>query len=426
MGSAGGTVTDRVSPPILTGSRTTLSQNPSGTPENEQPSPNPDQPTPLRPVPPPAADPFAPPPAAGQIPDADPTAPPAVGSPPPAWGMPPAPPPYGPPGYGPPAGYGQAPGYGQPGYGQPGYGQPGYGQPGYGQPGYGQPGYGQPGYGQPGYGFYAGPSDPLVSSDFAGWWSRSFRLAQAAWRPTALIQLMAVVPLFVISVIAQIIIGARVEGLAVTNDLDSIDWQSFVGPVLGLGLGFLIVLALSLLVQLAAVRILVQVVTGQPVSFAAALRDALLRSPALLGWSLLGGLLTLVGVVFCIVPGLYVAVVLAIVPAVVLLERGNVISRAFRLFHANFGAALGRIVAMFAVIVTIAMVQSLVAGIVMPGSAMFGTTAPSVTVIVITELISSVFTIVSTVIYMPMMLTAYADMRARHEPFSTAYLAPAP
>ena len=41
-----------------------------------------------------------------------------------------------------PGGYGQAP----PG---PGHGQPGYGQPGYGQPGYGQPGYGQPGYGAP-------------------------------------------------------------------------------------------------------------------------------------------------------------------------------------------------------------------------------------------------------------------------------------
>jgi hypothetical protein len=45
-----------------------------------------------------------------------------------------------------PGGYGQAP----PG---PGYGQappgPGYGQPGYGQPGYGQPGSGQPGYGAP-------------------------------------------------------------------------------------------------------------------------------------------------------------------------------------------------------------------------------------------------------------------------------------
>ena len=67
--------------------------------------------------------------------------------------FPPAGQPPGTPGYGQPPG---TPGHGQPpgtpGYGYvppPGYGQPGYGQPGYGQPGYGQPGYGQPGYGQP-------------------------------------------------------------------------------------------------------------------------------------------------------------------------------------------------------------------------------------------------------------------------------------
>ena len=38
------------------------------------------------------------------------------------------------------------------------------------------------------------------------------------------------------------------------------------------------------------------------------------------------------------------------------------------------------------------------------------------------ELVSAVFSVASSVILAPMLLTAYADMRARHEPFSTAYL----
>ncbi|HMO10452.1 MAG TPA: hypothetical protein PKB06_02860 [Actinotalea sp.] len=68
-------------------------------------------------------------------------------TPPAGWGQP-----EGTPGYGQPQ-YGQPPSYGQPQYGQPpSYGQPQYGQP----PSYGQPQYGQPQYGQAGYGAPAG------------------------------------------------------------------------------------------------------------------------------------------------------------------------------------------------------------------------------------------------------------------------------
>jgi len=40
--------------------------------------------------------------------------------------------------------------------------------------------------------------------------------------------------------------------------------------------------------------------------------------------------------------------------------------------------------------------------------------------------LSAVFSVATGVVISPLLLTAYADMRARHEPFSTAYLLPAP
>jgi hypothetical protein len=176
---------------------------------------------------------------------------------------------------------------------------------------------------------------------------------------------------------------------------------------------------LSLVTNLATLRLLVQRATGRPFSIAAALRDGLRRMPALLGWSILGGLLAMLGVVFCIVPGIYVVVVLTVLAPIILLERGNGVGRAFQLFHANFGAALGRIATLLGLTFGIGILESIVSGLITPNGHTNAVAA------VIAEFFSAGFSLVTSLIVAPMILTAYADMRARHEPFSTAYLAPA-
>jgi hypothetical protein len=341
---------------------------------------------------------------------------------------------YQPSGYQPP-GYGQ-PGYGQPGYGQPGYGQPGYGQPGYGQPpGYGQqgaygppPGYGPPSYGVPGYAggvppgydtaahlhssYYASPTDPLVSATFSGWWERSFRLLQAAWRPMALVQLISVIPVFLVSAVASVQTDAQLAEITETTDASQIDWGALFRPLLNL-LPFIVV------TNLAVLRLLVQRATGRPLSIGAALRDGLRRMPPLLGWSILGALLVVIGFVFCILPGVYLLAVLSVLAPIVLLERGAGIGRAFQLFHAGFGAALGRIATMLGLAVGIGIFESVITGAITSGS------DPNAAASVIAEFLSAGFSLATSLLAAPMILTAYADMRARHEPFSTAYLAPA-
>ena len=325
-------------------------------------------------------------------PDDDPFTPPLYGSP-----MPP-PSPFGPsqplppPGYGPPA-YGPPPGYGPPGYGPPAYGPP-------------------PGYALPAQ-YYAGPEDPLVSNDIGGWWNRSLQLLRKAWRPLLLVHLISVPPLGILSAWAQA--AAKND---IGTDPDNVTASDLRTLLVRLAVAVLVGALLSVVVSLSAQRILVQAATDRPISIGAALLDGLRRTPALIGWGIPVGLMVIVGLFFCIVPGLYFGAVFTVLPAIVLLERGNAISRSFQLLHADIGAALGRIVIYYAVSFLFVIVQGLfTSGVAGIGTSTAGTVASTG--------VGIVCTLVSAVAITPMVLTTYADMRARHEPFSTAYLAPA-
>jgi len=113
---------------------------------------------------------------------------------------------------------------------------------------------------------------------------------------------------------------------------------------------------------------------------------------------------------------LYFGAVFTVLPAIVLLERGNAISRSFQLVHADIGAALGRIVVYYGVSFLFVTVEGLLSRAITA----FGT---SLAVTVVATAAGIVFSLAAAVAISPMVLTAYADMRARREPFSTAYLA---
>jgi len=257
--------------------------------------------------------------------------------------------------------------------------------------------------------YYAGPEDPLVSGNIGGWWNRSLRLLQKAWRPLLAVHLISVPPLEVLTAWAQ---------TAIKDDTDQLKMSDLRTALLRLGLAVLVGGLLTAVVSLASQRILVRAATDRPVSIGAALLEALRRLPALIGWSIPAGLMIVVGFVCCIVPGLYFGAVFTALPAVVLLERGNAIARSFQLLHADFGAALGRIVIYYAVSLLFVLVESPLAGALAAiGTPTAGTVAAT--------LVATAIGLVSAVVIAPMVLTTYADMRARREPFSTAYLAPA-
>jgi hypothetical protein len=332
-------------------------------------------------------------------PDDDPFTPPSNGVPTPP------PSPFGPsqplPGY--PAAHGPLPGYPAAHGPVPGY-PAAYG------PAAGYPAaYGPPaGYALPPQ-YYASPDDPLVSRDIGGWWNRSLRLLQKAWRPLLAVHLISVTPAEILTVWAQ---------SAVKDGPDQLTTDAVRTVLPRLGVAILVGGLLTMVVSLASQRILVQAATGRPVSVGAALLEALRRTPALIGWGIPAGLMVVAGAVCCIVPGLYVGAAFTVLPAIVLLERGNVIARSFQLLHADLGAALGRIVIYYAVSLLFVAVESpLARALTAVGTPTAGRAASAV--------LATAISLVSAVVIAPMVLTAYADMRARREPFSTAYLAPA-
>ena len=271
-------------------------------------------------------------------------------------------------------------------------------------------------------GLYPTPADPLVSADFNGWWRRSFWLLKLYWRPAALVQLLWVLPLLVSGAVAAALLVGPVNDLIDTPPEVDPDFHPFLPALYALvPLGLLTGL-LALLASLATLHLALQAALGRPLSIPVALRTAGPRLPAYLGWGFLGGLLTLVGFVCCILPGYYVAVVLMLLPSVVLLERGNLIGRCFRLFHARPGDALARLLTTVGLSGAAGVAEQLLLGLASTLFGMFTVDGISAAGFVVALVVATVFSGASQVVLAPLHLTTYTDMRARHEPFSAAYL----
>jgi hypothetical protein len=268
------------------------------------------------------------------------------------------------------------------------------------------------------------PQDPLISPDYSGWWQRGLTVAKLAWRQIVVLQAIVGVLTFTVQTAA-----ASWQSFA----LRDIDRASAAGEDPDLGalfagtglvlLASVVVTLVGMVATLAAVRIVIEAATGAQPDLGAALSGAVRRLFPLLGWGILTGLLVVLGLCACIVPGLYFAAVLLVLAPVVALERGNAIGRCFKLFHGDFGASLARTATIFGIVVG----ASVVGGIV---GAIASVAAPPETAstgaLIAAAAVSSAFGVVVggavRVLVDPLTVAAYADMRARIEPLSSAVL----
>jgi hypothetical protein len=268
------------------------------------------------------------------------------------------------------------------------------------------------------------PEDPLISPDYSGWWRRGVAITKLAWRQLLLLQAVVGVLTFTVETVAT-----AWQSFA----LRDIDRAATAGrdPDLGLifaGTGLVLVAALvvalvTMVATLAAVRIVVEAATGAQPDLGAALGSAVRRLFPLLGWGILSALLIVVGLCACIVPGLYLAAVLLVLTPVVALERGNAIGRCFKLFHGDFGASMARTATIFGIVVGV----SLVAGVIgVIASLVAPPETASTGALIASAAVSSAFSVViggaMRILVDPLTVAAYADMRARVEPLSTATL----
>jgi hypothetical protein len=171
-------------------------------------------------------------------------------------------------------------------------------------------------------------SDPLVPPDLRGWIERVIAVVRRSLVPLLIIQLGVAA----VSALVSFTLGPT---LAAPEDPNSFDSTLVL-------LGVMIAIAVSVFAQGASVYVAIQDAAGREATAGEALRFATMRAPALIGWGLAAGLLTLFGFLMLIVPGLYLAIVFgAALAGVVTVERAG-IARCFELVNARFWPTLGR------------------------------------------------------------------------------------
>jgi hypothetical protein len=193
-------------------------------------------------------------------------------------------------------------------------------------------------------------SDPLVPPDLRGWLDRVVGVVRRSLVPLLMIQIAValvtgVVSYLVLRTVAPVPAGPlAIEPIpaprgpsdpASVAQLSGLDgFTAFVGLV--------VMIAVAVLAQGTAMYVSVRDAAGQRVDSAEALRFALQRAPALLGWGLVAGALTMLGLLMLIVPGVYFAVVFgATLTGVVTVERAG-IQRCFALVNRRLGPTFAR------------------------------------------------------------------------------------
>jgi hypothetical protein len=287
----------------------------------------------------------------------------------------------------------------------------------------------------PGYGPYQPapqwqpPPDPLISPDYSGWFSRGVAIAGRGWKQLAGLQLMGLVVVVALGAPFALYLVRTQSQLQRDFQTPTATTQTpDLGPLFTLfGLELIaipVLLIVTSTVTLASVHISVSVAMGLPARITDALSLAARRVFPLIGWQLLALPIYLLGLCVCVLPVFYVAAVFAVLPAVVAVERTNVISRCFTLFNRNVGLAVARIATIVGLGVAAGIVGS-IGGLVaraVTGSSLTGTST-SVTGTVTSALISAVVAAGIAVLTAPLIVAAYADMRSRIEPTNATLIA---
>ena len=288
-----------------------------------------------------------------------------------------------------------------------------------------------------------GEGDPLVSPDYSGWWRRTISVLRQGWRSLALLQVIGFAVSLLFSVPQALLL------LNLTDELDQAsrtvdpDTGQPVTPDLGplfafLGFTFLgafLGVMVSFVVAIACNHVAVSVAAGLRPRIGAALGLAVRRMFPLLGWQVLAGLILLAGVCACILPAFYLIAVFTVLPVVVTFERGaSAISRCFRLFHQDLSASISRVATIAGISIGVGVIAYIVSSIIQlvpgtpafdPGSAEpFGGVGTGYLVAVVAgTVVADLMARAGAVQTAPLTLAAYADMRARVEPLTTATLA---
>ncbi|GAA2140766.1 hypothetical protein [Glycomyces algeriensis] len=266
--------------------------------------------------------------------------------------------------------------------------------------------------------------DPLVTDTFEGWWHASMDVVQRSWRTVGLILLIGVV-------LPRWILGAF-NSTVRTPDIDvtQTDWGTIVreyNPGVAVGvIGAILSLAVLYVsgsAVLGAVRTAAAEAAGGFLALGEAFSFGFKRGGRFFLWLLLAWITIAVGLVLCILPGLWAIFALSLMaPAAVFEARRSPYARSIQLTHSAFWPALGRIVIVVLVAVAANLIISLV-GLLLAGvwHAVFASWLATV-LTVLTEAVMALLLLVPMIWILAASLCAYAWLRGRAESVSATSL----
>ncbi|HZO63755.1 MAG TPA: hypothetical protein VFB74_02020 [Kribbellaceae bacterium] len=156
---------------------------------------------------------------------------------------------------------------------------------------------------------------------------------------------------------------------------------------------------------------------GEPAPLGLALRAGLRRALPMWAWFLGYGLVVGIGLIVCVLPGLYFAVTLSLFSFVLMFERGTIpFGRSMKLVQASFRRALGRIGVLLVLAVGVNLVGGSIAGLVGEAVSRGGATSAGE---VLGGAVTAVLQVLTGAVLLAGLLVTYAEARGAREPLST-------
>ncbi|MEU6857813.1 hypothetical protein AB0B28_02885 [Glycomyces sp. NPDC046736] len=266
--------------------------------------------------------------------------------------------------------------------------------------------------------------DPLVTGDFESWWHATLDVVQRSWRTVGLILLIGVVlPRWILGAFNSNVRDTEVkvdvtDFGAVVREYAPSAIVGFIGVILSLA-----VLYVAGSAALAAVRVATAEAAGGFLSLGEAFRFGFRRGGKFFLWLLLAWVTIGVGLVLCVLPGLWAIFALSLMaPAAVFEARRSPYARSIQLTHSAFWPALGRLIIVVLVAIAANIIINMV-GLLLAG-VWHGLFAPWLAAVltIITEAIMALLLLAPMIWILAASLCTYAWLRGRTESVSATSL----
>ncbi|MEV0649276.1 hypothetical protein AB0I28_28875 [Phytomonospora sp. NPDC050363] len=261
------------------------------------------------------------------------------------------------------------------------------------------------------------PYDPIVATDFNTWFNRVMGVFQRSWKSIGLIMLVG-------AVIPSLVVGTVNTAVGpVGDDMSTIEWSDYAGSGLWSLLAWIITGFLAAAAVVAAMRVAVREGTpGVQVPFGESMSYGFGRALPMWGWTIIASIVITIGLCACILPGIYLAIALALIAPAFVFEGGNPFVRSFKLTHSDFGRALSRLLVAFLAFLVYGCIISIPLGLIEGAVAENGLSFGGFIVVLILEAIRAVLLLPVAIAAVAVILVTYAELRSRKEGLSTRQL----